>query len=90
MIPNAGQEPKVVGSAFNKQLAGKPASQPIPGNGGVFVIKVENTSALSNPNADLQQQRFMQEQQQKSRIYSTLIEALRKLATVKDDRGKFF
>ena len=90
MIPNAGQEPKVVGSAFNKQLAGKPASQPIPGNGGVFVIKVENTSALSNPNADIQQQRFMQEQQQRSRIYSTLVESLRKLATVKDDRGKFF
>jgi peptidyl-prolyl cis-trans isomerase D len=90
MIPNAGQEPKIVGFAFNKQLAGKPASQPIPGNGGVYVIKVENTSALSNPNADLQQQRFMQEQQQKSRIYSTLVEALRKLATVKDDRGKFF
>ncbi len=90
MIPNAGQEARVVGSAFNKQLAGKPVSSPIAGNGGVFLIKVENVGAISNPNADLQQQRFMQEQQQRSRITYTLVDALRKLATVKDDRGKFF
>jgi len=90
MIPNAGQEAKVVGAAFNKELAGKPVSPPIAGNGGVFVIKVENVGAVSNPNADVQQQRFMQEQQQRSRITYTLVDALRKLATVKDDRGKFF
>ena len=90
MIPNAGQEAKVIGAAFNKQLSGKAASAPIPGNGGVFVIKVENVSAVANPNADLQQQRFMQEQQQKSRVSGTLFEGLVKLATVKDDRGKFF
>jgi peptidyl-prolyl cis-trans isomerase D len=89
-IPNAGQEPKVIGSAFNKSLAGKPVSQPIPGNGGVFVIKVNNISAVSNPNADLQQQRFMQEQQQRSRITYGLVDALRKLATIEDNRGKFF
>jgi peptidyl-prolyl cis-trans isomerase D len=89
-IANVGQEGKVIGSAFNKSLAGKAASAPIPGNGGVFVIKVENVSATSNPNADLQQQRFMQEQQQRSRISYGLVDALRKLATVKDDRGKFF
>jgi peptidyl-prolyl cis-trans isomerase D len=89
-IPNAGQEPKVIGTAFNKQWAGKPVSAPIAGNGGVFVIKVDNVSAVANPNADLQQQRFMQEQQQRSRIYQTLVESLRKLATVEDNRGKFF
>ncbi len=89
-IPNVGQEPKVIGAAFDKQLAGKPVSAPIAGNGGVFVIKVDKVSALSNPNADLQQQRFMQEQQQRSRISYGLVEALRKLATIKDDRGKFF
>jgi peptidyl-prolyl cis-trans isomerase D len=89
-IPNAGQEPKVVGAAFDKSLTGKPASAPIAGNAGVYVIRVEKVSALSNPNADLQQQRFIQEQQQKSRISYGLVESLRKLATVKDDRGKFF
>jgi peptidyl-prolyl cis-trans isomerase D len=90
IIPNVGQEPKVIGAAFDKQLTGKPASRAIAGNGGVFVIKVDNVSALSNPNADLQQQRFTQEQQQRSRVSYGLVEALRKLATVKDDRGKFF
>lgn len=89
-IPNAGQEAKVVGSAFNKQLAGKPASAPIAGNGGVFIIKVESVGAKSNPNADLEQQRFAQEQQQKSMINYRAIDVLKKVAKVKDDRGKFF
>ncbi|HXB90730.1 MAG TPA: peptidylprolyl isomerase [Puia sp.] len=89
-IPNAGQEPKVIGSAFNKDLSGKPVSGLIAGNSGVFVIKVRNVSAVSNPNSDLQQQRFMQEQQLRSRVNYGLVEALRKIATVKDDRGKFF
>jgi peptidyl-prolyl cis-trans isomerase D len=89
-IPNVGQEPKVIGSAFDKDLAGKPASPAIPGNGGVYVIRVEKVSALSNPNADVQQQRFVQEQQQRQRISYGLTDALRKLATIEDNRGKFF
>ena len=89
-IPNAGQEAKVIGSAFDKGLVGKAASPAIPGNTGVFFIKVENVSAVSNPEADLQQQRFMQEQQQRYRITNGLVDALRKLATIKDDRGKFY
>jgi len=89
-IANVGQEPKVIGFAFDKDLTGKPVSPLIPGNGGVYVIRVEKVSALSNPNADLQQQRFVQEQQQRQRISYGLLDALRKLATVEDDRGKFF
>ena len=89
-IPNAGQENKVIGSAFNKGLAGKPVSPAIPGNGGVFVIRVEGVSAKSNPNADLEQQRFAQEQQQRSMVSYGFVESLKKQATVTDDRGKFF
>ena len=89
-IPNAGQEPKVIGSAFDKGLVGKATSPAIPGTGGVFFIKVENVSAVSNPEADLQQQRFMQEQQQRYLITNRLVDALRKLATIQDDRGKFY
>lgn len=89
-IPNVGQEAKVIGASFDKQLAGKPISPAIPGNGGVFFIKVENVSATSNPNADLQQQRFMQEQQLRQRVAYGLMDALRKLATMKDYRAKFF
>ncbi|HWB93088.1 MAG TPA: peptidylprolyl isomerase [Puia sp.] len=87
---NAAQEGKVVGSAFDKDLAGKPISPAIPGNSGVFFIKVENVSAMSNPNADVQQQRFMVEQQQRSMINYGFTQALQKLATVKDYRSKFY
>ena len=89
-IPNAGQEAKVVGSAFNKQLTGKAASAPIPGNGGVYVIKVEGVSAKSNADADVNQQRFAMEQQEKSMISYRAIEVLKKSAKIKDDRSKFF
>ena len=89
-IPNAGQEAKVIGAAFDKGLAGKPISPAISGNGGVFFIKVENVSATSNPNADLTQQRFMQEQQLRQRVAYGLMDALRKQAVVKDYRAKFF
>jgi peptidyl-prolyl cis-trans isomerase D len=89
-LPNAGQESKVIGSAFDKGLVGKATSPAIPGNSGVFFIKVDKVSAVSNPEADLQQQRFMQEQQQRYRITNGLVDALRKLATIKDDRGKFY
>ncbi len=89
-IPNAGPEPKVVGSAFNKQLAGKAASEPIAGSSGVFVIKVESTGAKSNPAADIEQQRMMLEQQQRSMISYQAVESLKKQADIEDDRGKFF
>ena len=86
----SGQEPKVVGTAFDKQLVGKPLSPAIAGNGGVFFVKVENVSAMSNPNADPQQQRFMQEQRIRTQIYQGLLEAEKKMATIKDNRSKFF
>lgn len=90
-LPNGtGQEPKVIGVAFDKQLAGKPISPAISGTTGVFFVRVDNVSALSNPEADLTQQRFMQEQQQRYGVQNRLIDALRKNAAIKDDRGKFY
>jgi peptidyl-prolyl cis-trans isomerase D len=89
MIPNAGREPKVVGASFDKALTGKPASLPIAGNSGVFVIRVEKVSALSNPNGDLQQQRFALEQQQRQVAYQVL-QQMQRLADITDNRGKFF
>jgi peptidyl-prolyl cis-trans isomerase D len=88
-IPNAGREPKVVGASFDKALAGKPASPPIAGNSGVFVIRVEKVSALSNPNGDIRQQRFGLEQQQRQVAYQ-IMEEMKRLAKITDNRGKFF
>jgi peptidyl-prolyl cis-trans isomerase D len=89
-VLNRSPEPKVVGYAFSKDLAGKAISPAIPGNSGVFFIKVDNAGAMSNPTAELQQERFMMEQQQRSQISYGLVDALRKLAVIKDYRGKFF
>ena len=90
-IPNVGQELKVVGAAFSKQNQTK-ASEPIPGNGGVFVLKVNNVSAVSNPDFDAaQQQASMQQLQQRSISNpQALLEILKKTVTIKDNRAKFF
>jgi peptidyl-prolyl cis-trans isomerase D len=89
-IPNVGQEPKVVGATFDKQLSGKAISPAIAGNAGLFFIKVDNVSAMSNPNADVQQQRFMQEQMERQMIDRGLTETMRKRAEIKDFRSNFF
>lgn len=90
-IPNVGQELKVVGAAFNKQHQAK-ISAPIPGNGGVFVVKVINVSAVSNPDFDAaQQQAAMQQMQQRSISNpQALLEILKKTVTIKDNRAEFF
>ncbi|HMH33457.1 MAG TPA: SurA N-terminal domain-containing protein [Puia sp.] len=89
-IPNVGQEAKVVGMSFNKQLLGKPASPLIPGNTGVFMIKVGNVSAKPSFDADINQARKNQEQMQESILQRQAIDALKKEAKIKDNRGKFF
>ena len=89
-IPNLGQEAKVVGSTFSKLLVGKAASGVIPGNSGVFVIKVENVSAKQSFDNNVAQARKNQEQMQESIIQRQAIEALKKEAKIKDNRGKFF
>ena len=89
-IPNVGQEPKVIGASFDKQLQGKPISEPIPGNGGVFFIKVENVFAKSNLGGDLDQLRMAREQQESQLISYRALEVLKKDATIKDNRGKFY
>jgi peptidyl-prolyl cis-trans isomerase D len=88
-IPNAGREPRIVGASFDKALTGKPASPPIAGNSGVFVIRVDKVSALSNPNGDIQSQRFALEQQQRQVAY-TVMDQMTRLAKITDNRGKFF
>jgi peptidyl-prolyl cis-trans isomerase D len=86
-IPNAGREPLVVGASFDKQLAGKPVSNAITGNQGVFYIKVENVSAKSTA-GDVEQIRVNQMQQQRSMINYRAIEVLKKNVSIKDNRSK--
>ncbi len=88
-IPNVGPEPKVVGYAFDKQLAGKAVSAPVGGNEGVFVLKVENISAKANYNVDVEQARQSMLQSQETLIQRGGTDALKKKAKIEDDRGKF-
>ncbi|MBC8034794.1 MAG: SurA N-terminal domain-containing protein [Chitinophagaceae bacterium] len=89
IIPNVGQEAKVVGAVFNKQRATKPSSA-IAGNGGVFVIKTEGVTAVPNLAGDVKQQREAILAQTKQSAGFRSLEVLRKAAKVKDDRAKFF
>ncbi len=88
-IPNLGAEPKVVGYSFDKQIAGKPASLPVGGSEGVYVLKVENVSARANYGSDVEQSRQTILQAQESIIQRSGVDALKKKAKIEDNRGKF-
>jgi peptidyl-prolyl cis-trans isomerase D len=89
-VPNVGQEPKVIGASFNKSNQSK-VSAPIPGNGGVFVVKVDNISAVPGA-ADIEQQKasLMQNMSRGAADPRMISEILKKTAKIKDNRYKFF
>jgi peptidyl-prolyl cis-trans isomerase D len=90
-IPNIGQEMKFVGASFNKRNQAK-ISEPIPGNGGVFVVKINNITAIANPDFDAaQQQASMQQMQQRNFSNpQAVLEILKKTVKIKDNRARFF
>lgn len=88
-IPNVGPESKLIGAAFAKQNLNK-VSAPIAGTTGVFVIKVEQVFAKPNSAIDYKTQRQQIEYGLKSSFAGRSIEALKKAATIKDKRIKFF
>ncbi len=86
-IPGLGMENKVIGAAFNKNLKGK-VSEAIAGSSGVYAIRVENIGAKSTT-TDEQTLKQTLLQQQRSAFYRGG-DALRKAATIKDYRSKFY
>ncbi|MDI9365034.1 MAG: SurA N-terminal domain-containing protein [Flavobacterium sp.] len=87
-IPSIGMELKVVGAAFNPSLKGK-VSEAIAGNGGVFAVRVENIAikpAASNANSV----KHSILQAQKMAAYTSSPAALKKAATIKDNRAQFY
>ena len=88
-IANIGNEPKIVGAAFNKSLQGK-VSEPIAGNTAVFVVKGETVLALPNTNLNAEQLRKQLEMQEKQMGGYRSIEALKKAADIKDNRFDFY
>jgi peptidyl-prolyl cis-trans isomerase D len=86
-IAGIGSEPKIVGAAFNKALLGK-ASEPIVGSTGVFAIRVESNGAkASSMDPATAKQGLVQNA--KMTAYRGM-DALKKAATIKDNRAKFY
>ncbi|OQP50454.1 hypothetical protein A4H97_01020 [Niastella yeongjuensis] len=88
-IPNVGNEMKVLGASFNKEYQTK-VSAPIKGEIGVFVIKVNNISAVPNPNFDAKAQQQAIQQQMGAMFGYRVMEIMKKSADIKDNRIKFF
>lgn len=87
IAPNIGNEPKVIGAAFNKANTGK-LSTPIVGNAGVFVVKPEATYATANSAITEESLRTSMKQQMVSNSYG-VFEVIRKSSKIKDNRLKF-
>jgi peptidyl-prolyl cis-trans isomerase D len=88
VVASLGNEPKFIGSAFNKQLQGK-VSSAIAGTTGVFVLKGEGISGIANIGQTPELQKTQMEQMMRQQVGQE-ITVLRKVADVKDYRSKFY
>ena len=89
IINGIGDEPKVIGAAFNKNFQ-KKLSEPISGNGGVFLVKVNSIGSLP---ADLAENTTIRSVEQTKALLQKLsawFESLKKTAEIKDYRSKQF
>ena len=87
MIPGLGNEPKLIGAAFNKSLLNK-VSEPIATNSGVFVLSVNSLGAKQS-----QQDPIFYKEELLQRTRSVLFRsnvALKKIATIVDNRAKLY
>lgn len=90
IINGIGNEPKIAGAAFNKEYQTK-VSPAIPGNTGVFVIKVDKVQAKEPFSSEILSQQKMAELNMN--IQSALgqsFNALKKTSKIVDNRSTFF
>jgi peptidyl-prolyl cis-trans isomerase D len=88
-VPEIGNEPKVIGAAFNKSLVNK-VSEPIEGSNALFVIGVRQIGAVSSMNTDITAQKKAVEAQLRQYANFSTMEALRKSAKIEDNRSKVY
>jgi len=90
IIPNIGQEPKVIGASFNKEYQSKP-SGPIAGANGVYVIKVNSIGSKPADSPEVAaQQRKQREAALKNQVASGWFEGLKSQASIKDKRSEYY
>lgn len=88
-IDSIGNEPKLIGAIFNKANINKVS--PVAGRAGVFVFKVNGTGEkATDPTEDKVQMRLQQTVALRNQAVSNWFDGLRKKATIKDNRAKFF
>lgn len=89
---NFGLEPAVVGAIFNPNNKGKVISEPVVGNSGVYVIRVDELTTTSVFTGDVktQQAQLRQSARQMQGFYSNPQSIFRNLATIKDNRNNFY
>ncbi len=89
--PALGYENRIIGATFNPANKGKVVNEPLEGQAGVYVIRVDNISTTPVDVAGIEEQRKMLEMQAKQAMaYRSPMFALRKAAEIKDNRSKFY
>lgn len=89
IINGVGNEPKIIGASFNKTFQGK-ASEPIAGENGVYVIKVNNIAAKPAEAPEMIEAQTEQRTKSMMQQLSGWFESLKKTADIKDERSKIF
>lgn len=90
IINGVGQEPKLIGAAFNKAYQSK-VSEPIAGNNGVYVVKVNSIG--NKPATDAAEEEKQASERAKSLAQQMgygWFDALKNLASVKDKRSNIY
>jgi peptidyl-prolyl cis-trans isomerase D len=87
MIAGLGNEPKLVGAAFNKALINK-VSEPIAANSGIFAVSVNGIAAKQ---ADQDPNFFKDELLDRTRgMMFRSVSAFKKVAKIEDNRSKIY
>ncbi|MFK8101774.1 MAG: SurA N-terminal domain-containing protein [Saprospiraceae bacterium] len=82
-----GNEPKVISSSFSMDM--NQVSEPIVGNSGVYVVKLTNKTTPP-PLSNVPELRKRTSLQAQSQVRGSLIQAMKKNATIKDFRSNFY
>ncbi len=90
IINNIGDEPKLIGAAFNKDYQAK-TSSPIVGKTGVYLIKVNNMGVKAEDSPEsAAQKRTQVTEELRNQSANNWFEGLKKRATIKDNRSKTY
>ncbi|MEM1119825.1 MAG: peptidylprolyl isomerase [Bacteroidota bacterium] len=86
-VPGLGNEPKVMAEVFNMDV--NSVSQPIVGNSGVYVVKLNEKPAVGTA-FNIPQLRKNSTSTAQTQVTTRLMQAMKKNADVEDLRSKFY